>query len=119
MTLQRSGSLDVNDAKVRAALNDDLSGVQALFGTAGIGKAMATATGFATRGVDGTITSAIANITRNAVSLNKRITDAQSRVDQRREALIARFTAMELAMSRLQAQGNSLSASLAGISNSN
>ncbi len=115
MTLLRSGALEVNDTRVRDALNANLSGVQALFGTAGIGNAMSQATTFTTRAVDGTITSAISNITRSAVSLNKRIADAQSRVDARREALIARFTAMELAMSRLQQQGNSLTASMVGL----
>jgi flagellar capping protein FliD len=49
------------------------------------------------------------------VALNKRIADAQSRVDARREALVARFTSMELAMNRLQQQGNSLTASMVGL----
>ncbi len=119
MTLLRSGSLEVDETKVRSALTSNLSGVQSLFGTTGIGNAMASATAFTTRAVDGTITSAISNITRNSTALNKRITDAQSRVDARREALIARFTAMELAMSRLQQQGNSLTASVAGINRNN
>ena len=119
MTLLRSGSLEVSETKVRDALNADLSGVQSLFGTAGIGDAMSSAAGFATRAVDGTITSAISNITRSSVSLNKRITDAQSRITARRETLIARFTSMELAMNRLQQQGNSLTASMAGLNRSN
>lgn len=119
MTLTRSGSLEVNETTVRAALNANLSGVQALFGTAGIGNAMAAATTLATRAVDGTITSAISNITSANVALNKRITDAQARVDARREALIARFTSMELAMSRLQQQGNSLTATMTGLNSSN
>jgi flagellar hook-associated protein 2 len=115
LTLLRSGSLEVSETQVRAALNANLSGVQALFGTSGIGNAMSTAAAFSTRAVDGTITSAISNITRSTVSLNKRITDAQSRVDARREALIARFTSMEIAMNRLQQQGNSLTASMVGL----
>jgi flagellar hook-associated protein 2 len=115
MTLLRSGALEVNDTLVRDALNANLSGVQALFGTAGIGNAMSQATTFTTRPVDGAITSAVSNITRSTASLNKRIADAQRRVDARREALTARFTAMELAMSRLQQQGNSLTASMAGL----
>ena len=41
--------------------------------------------------------------------------DLQARVEERRAALIARFTSMELAISRLQAQGNSLNSSLTGL----
>jgi flagellar hook-associated protein 2 len=115
LTLQRTGSLEVNETRVREALTANLSGVQALFGASGIGNAMSTVTTFSTRAVDGTITSAISNITRNGVALNKRIADAQSRVDARREALVARFTSMELAMNRLQQQGNSLTASMVGL----
>jgi flagellar hook-associated protein 2 len=117
VTLTRSGSLDVNDTSIRSALNTNLSGVQALFGSTGIGNAMSQATAFATRAVDGTITSALNGISNASTSLNKRISDAQTRVAARREALVARFTAMELAMNRLQQQGNSLTASVAGLNN--
>ena len=119
VTLTRSGSLEVNDTSIRSALNANLSGVQALFGTAGIGNAMSQATAFATRAVDGTITSALSSISNSSTSLNKRISDAQTRVTARREALVARFTAMELAMSRLQQQGNSLTASMTGLNRPN
>ena len=119
VTLTRSGSIEVNDTTLRSAMGTNLTGIQALFGSAGIGNAMVSATTFASRSVDGTITSAITSITDSNIRLTKRMTEAQDRVDARREALIARFTAMELAMSRLQQQGNSLSASLAGINRTN
>jgi len=119
VTLTRSGTLEVNDTSIRSALNTNLSGVQALFGTAGIGNAMSQATTFATRAVDGTITSALSTISNASASLTKRISDAQTRVAARREALVARFTAMELAMSRLQQQGNSLTASMTGLNRPN
>ncbi|MES3034825.1 MAG: flagellar filament capping protein FliD [Gemmatimonadota bacterium] len=119
VTLTRSGSIEVNDTTLRSAMGTNLTGIQALFGSAGIGLAMVTATTFASRSVDGTITSAITSITDSNTRLTKRMNEAQDRVDARREALIARFTAMELAMSRLQQQGNSLSASMAGLTNNN
>jgi flagellar hook-associated protein 2 len=118
MTLTRSGTMEVNDTSIRSALNTDLSGVQALFGSAGIGQAMSQASALATRAVDGTITSALSSISNATTSLNRRITDAQTRVDARREALVARFTAMELAMNRLQQQGNALTASMTGLTRS-
>lgn len=118
LTLSRTGSLDVNEAKLRSALGANLSGVQTLFGSAGIGSAMVSATTSASRAVDGTITSAISTITDQNVRITKRMNDAQTRVDARREALIARFTAMEVAIGRLQGQGNSLNSSLSSLNSS-
>ncbi len=108
-TLTRSGSVEVNDTVFRTALGANLTGIQALFGSAGIGNAMVSATTAASRTTDGTITNAITSITDSNSRLAKRITQLQARVDERRSALIARFTAMETAIGRLQAQGNSLS----------
>ena len=115
LTLSRAGTVDVDDTKLRDALGANLTGVQALFGSTGIGNAMVTATNFASRSVDGTITSAISSITESNTRLTKRITDAQARVDARRTALIGRFTSMELAVSRLQQQGTNLSSAVSGL----
>jgi flagellar hook-associated protein 2 len=119
LTLSRAGTVDVDDTKLRDAIGANLTGVQALFGATGIGNAMVTATTFASRSVDGTITSAITSITDSNTRLTKRITDAQARVDTRRASLIERFTNMELAISRLQAQGNNLTAATSGLRSSN
>ncbi len=113
-TLTRSGSIEVSDTILRTAIGANLAGVQALFGSEGIGNAMVTATGSASRAVDGTITNAVSTINDSNTRLNKRVRDLQARVEARREALVARFTAMELAISRFQAQGNSLQSSIAG-----
>ena len=115
LTLSRAGTVDVDDTKLRDAIGANLTGVQALFGTVGIGNAMVTATNFASRSVDGTITSAINSITDSNSRLTRRITDAQARVDTRRTALITRFTSMELAISRLQQQGTNLSSAVSGL----
>ncbi len=117
-TLTRSGSIEVSDTTLRTALGANLSGIQALFGAAGIGNAAVTATAAASRAVDGTITNAVTTITDSNTRLNKRVRDLQARVEARREALVARFTSMELAISRFQAQGNSLQSSIAGVTRS-
>ena len=119
LTLNRAGTVDVDDTRLRDAIGANLTGVQALFGATGIGNAMVTATSFASRSVDGTITSAITSIADSNTRLTKRITDAQARVDTRRQALISRFTSMELAISRLQAQGNNLTAATSGLRRNN
>lgn len=115
VTLTRSGSIEVNDTTLRTAIGANLTGIQSLFGTTGIGNAMVNATTAATRAVDGTITSAVTAITDSNTRLTRRVSDLEARVVERRQALIARFTSMELAISRLQAQGGSLSTSLAGL----
>jgi len=119
MTLSRSGSLDVDDTKIRAAINANLTGVQALFGSAGIGNAMVAATTSAARAVDGTIPASLSSITESNRRLTSRINELQTRIDARRDALIARFTSMELAMNRLQQQGNSLTSTMTGLNRSN
>ena len=117
-TLNRGGTVDVNDTTLRTALGANLTGVQALFGSAGIGNAMVTAAAFSTRAVDGTITSAISSITESNTRLTKYITDAEARVEERRTALIARFTKMELAIGRLQQQSGALSSAVSGLNGS-
>ena len=117
-SLTRGGTVEVNDTTLRTALGANLTGVQALFGSAGIGNALVTATTAASRAVDGTITGSIATITDSNARISKRMSEAQARVDSRREALIARFTSMEIALGRLQKQGNSLSASMTGLTGS-
>lgn len=118
-TLSRTGSIEVDDTKLRAAVGGSLSSVRALFGTAGIANEMVVASMSASRAVDGTIPTAISSITNSNTRLTKRLAELQTRVEERRESLVARFTAMEQAIGRLQAQGNSLSSSVAGLTRSN
>jgi flagellar hook-associated protein 2 len=116
VTLNRSGTIDVDTAKLSAAMGSSLSNLQKLFGATGIGGAMSTATQFAIRPIDGTITNSITSISDSNSRLTKRMNDASARVEQRRQVMIARFTAMELAMNRLQAQSSALTTSLTGLS---
>ena len=114
--LTRSGSIEVDETVLRGAMGTNLSGIQALFGTAGIGNAMVNAAKSATRLGDGIIPTQINNIQNLNSRLTKRMTDLQDRVDQRKQALILRFTAMEAAMGRLQQQSSTLSQSVSALS---
>jgi flagellar hook-associated protein 2 len=118
-TLSRTGMVDVNDTKLRDALGDDLTGMRALFGSAGITNSMVLATTASSRSIDGTLTTAISSIETSNRSLTRRVSLLTDRADARREALIARFTAMETAMGRLQQQGSSLTSSMAGLTSRN
>ena len=117
MTLTRSGSLELNETTLKTALGANLSGIQSLFGSAGIGDAMYTAAQSATRAVDGTIPSLLTSIDTANSRLTRRAAELQARVDQRREGLILRFTAMETAIGRLQQQSSSLASVLNNSSN--
>jgi flagellar hook-associated protein 2 len=115
LTLNRSGSVDVNETTLRNAMGANLTGVQALFGSAGIGNAMVNATTEVTRAVTGTIPTMLNNITASNGRITRRLTALEARLEQRQQALIARFTAMETAVSRLQQQGNSLTSAVQGL----
>ena len=115
MTLDRNGRLELNESTFSTAMATNLSAVQSLFGSSGIGAAMVTATTVATRSGDGTIVSQQDSLDATSGRLSRRITVMEQRVQERREALIARFSSMEQALSRLQSQGNALSASILGL----
>ena len=118
VTLNRSGMIDVDATKLQAAMGTSLGSIQTLFGANGIGGRMSAATQFAIRPIDGTITKSITNISDSNSALTKRMNAAQARVDARRQIMIDRFTAMELAISRLQGQGNSLNSAMSGLTRS-
>ena len=115
MTLDRNGRLELNETTFNTAMSTNLSAVQSLFGSSGIGAAMVSATTLATRSGDGTIVAQQDSLDATSGRLNRRITVMEQRVQERREALVARFSAMESALSRLQSQGNALSASILGL----
>ena len=115
MTLDRNGRLELNESTFSTAMATNLSAVQSLFGSSGIGAAMVTATTVATRSGDGTIVSQQDSLDATSGRLSRRITVMEQRVQERREALIARLSSMEQALSRLQSQGNALSASILGL----
>jgi flagellar hook-associated protein 2 len=53
------------------------------------------------------------------VRLKTRASDAQRRLDDRREQLVAQFTQMEIAISRLNQQRSSLAAVTSALQNTN
>ncbi|MCU0625257.1 MAG: flagellar filament capping protein FliD [Gemmatimonadaceae bacterium] len=119
ITLSRTGRLDVDTAKLRTAMATNLPAIQSLLGEQGIGNAMVEAARSATRVGNGTISSQLSSIDNSASRLRERIGTLQQRLDERRERLIAQFTAMESSLARLQAQGSSLTAAVSGLRGSN
>ena len=91
----------------------------ALFGFAGVGGAFVTAADNATQYGIGTISAQMKYLDEAAIRLKSRETEAQKRLDYRREQLVQQFTNMEVAISRLNAQRSSLSAVTSALQNTN
>lgn len=115
VTLDRNGILTFNQDTFKTALADKPGEIEALFGFSGVGQAFVTATDNATQFGVGTISAQLKNINQNTILLKKREADAQKRIELKREQLVAQFTRMEEAMSRLTSQSSSLLSSVKGL----
>ena len=110
VTLSRTGTLEVDEAKLREGLASNHKDLATLF--AGVGSAMSTTAEAMTRTGDGTVALQTQSLERSVESLNRRADDVQLRLELRREALVRQFTAMEEALSRIQAQGSWLASQI-------
>ena len=119
VTLDRNGILTFNQDTFKKGLADKPGEIEALFGFSGVGQAFVTATDNATQFGVGTISAQLKNINQNTILLKKREADAQKRIELRREQLVAQFTRMEEAMSRLTSQSSSLLSSVKGLQGNN
>lgn len=115
VTLDRNGALTFNQDTFKTALADKPGEIEALFGFSGVGQAFVTASDNATQYGIGTISAQLKNINQTTILLKKREADAQKRIELKREQLVAQFTRMEDAMSRLNSQSSSLLASVQGL----
>lgn len=115
VTIDRNGILTFNQDTFKTALADKPGEIEALFGFTGVGQAFVTAADNATQFGVGTISAQLKNINQNTILLKKRETDAQKRIELKREQLVAQFTRMEEAMSRLTSQSSSLLSSVQGL----
>jgi flagellar hook-associated protein 2 len=119
LTLDRNGILTFSQDTFKTALAEQPTEIEALFGFSGVGQAFVSAADSATQFGIGTISSQLKNINENTILLKKREADAQKRVELKREQLVAQFTRMEEAMSRLTAQSSSLLSSMKGLQSNN
>jgi len=119
VTLDRNGMLTFNQDTFKTGLADKPTEIEALFGFSGVGQAFVTAADKATQFGIGTISAQLKNINQTTILLKKRETDAQKRIELRREQLVAQFTRMEDAMSRLNSQSRSLISSVQGLQGNN
>ncbi|MEQ1692587.1 MAG: flagellar filament capping protein FliD [Gemmatimonas sp.] len=118
VALDRFGVLKIDTDKLKTAMADKPLEIEALFGFSGVGAAFVAAADKATQYGIGTISAQLKNLDQTAIRLKTRETDAQKRLDYRREQLVAQFTQMEVAISRLNQQRSSLSSSINALTGS-
>lgn len=119
LLLDRNGLLTFNEETFKTAMANAPGEVETLFGMTGIGMAFVTATDAATSFGSGSISLQLSSIRQDTFTLKARETDAQRRLDTRREQLVAQYTRMEEAMSRINQQSASLLASVKGLQANN
>lgn len=117
VALDRFGILKVDEDKLKTAMADKPTEIEALFGFTGVGGAFVAAADSATQFGIGTISAQLKNLSQSAFRLKTREADAQKRLDYRREQLVAQFTQMEIAISRLNQQRSSLAAVTSALQN--
>ena len=118
VALDRFGILKIDADKLKTAMADKPLEIEALFGFSGVGAAFVAAADKATQYGIGTISAQLKNLDQTAIRLKTRETDAQKRLDYRREQLVAQFTQMEVAISRLNQQRASLSSAINALTGS-
>lgn len=118
LVLDRNGMLTMDADKLRTAFSAKPTEIEALFGFSGIGTAFVAATDRATQFGTGTISAQTMSLDNATRRLRLRETDAQRRLDARREQLVAQFTRMETAIARVTAQGSSLTSQVKALQGS-
>ncbi len=108
LSLNKFGTLDVDESKFKTAIDSKSSEVEALFGFSGVGQAVVGATDNATRFGTGTISSQLTSINTSVRRFQLRSDDASRRLDLLRQNLVQQYTQMETAIATLNNQGKFL-----------
>ncbi|MCO4099381.1 MAG: flagellar filament capping protein FliD [Gemmatimonas sp.] len=119
LLLDRNGVLTFNEETFKKAIADKPGEIENLFGLSGLGTAFVQSTDAATAFGVGTISAQLKTINENTFTLKRRETEAQQKLDRRRELLVAQFTRMEQATARLNQQSGSLLSSVRGLQDNN
>jgi flagellar hook-associated protein 2 len=119
LSLSRSGILEVDEQRLRSALEVHPADVQALFAgrtgevpVQGLAARMFSAATVVTQVGDGRVAIQLESLDRSTATLNRRMADAEARLELRRETMMRQFARMESALSTLQAQGDWLASQL-------
>lgn len=117
VALDRDGKLTIDSTALAAALERSPNDVKALFGE--VGEGMYQATDSIAAAFSGTVASQIRFLEESNAGLTTRISDAETRLEVRRQSLIRQYTQMEQMISQIQSQGNWLSQQISSLQPSN
>jgi len=113
ISTQKDGTLKVDSAVLKGAINDDLDGVVGLFagstGTEGLSAKLVDYLKSVTDGSDGILASRKTSTDSGLRRLDSQIERQEARLEQREETLRAQFTAMEQLVSSMNATSSYLS----------
>lgn len=113
VAFSRDGTLQIDEATLGEALASDPEGAQGLF--AGLSDLIHDASRTISRSGDGVAALRVTGLETSIRSLDRRAEDAESRVEQRRDAMVRQYIAMERALDRIQAQGSWLQSQIQGL----
>jgi flagellar hook-associated protein 2 len=131
LAVDKTGHLQLDQAKFTAALQSRSDDVLALFGSAsvvqadgtvvkttGLGGALATLADSMSRAGDGLAAEHISILQQQTDVLSARADDIQARLDRHQETLTAQFVTMESVLARLQSQSATLGSQIKSLQSS-
>lgn len=113
IVIEKDGSFTYDKDKFAAAMAADPAGTQNALST--IASRVASATQSMTDSISGTVPQLISGQNSEVTDLNNQISDWDTRLSDRRDALKAVYTNMEVLLSGFKAQSSWLSGQLAGL----
>ncbi|MBX7191908.1 MAG: flagellar filament capping protein FliD [Sandaracinaceae bacterium] len=118
ISLQRDGSLQLDSAKLAAALASDPEGVATVLGQDGTGAMalLAEQADYFTDSSTGAITSRLTSMKNERRRIDDQITNMQARIDKYQAQLVKQYATLEQTISGLQNQGSALTAALSSLS---
>lgn len=117
VSLTRSGTLEIDESRLRAALESNPEDVKQFFtgfegGPQGLGERLVGMAEMVTRSGDGLVAGQTESLERSIDRLDMRISNAEARLVVRYEMLITQFTRMEEALQRFQSQSSWLTSQI-------
>lgn len=121
ISVQKDGSLSLDQAKLETALGDSPEAVAAVLGQDGTGAmtVIAHAADYFSDTTNGLLTQRLTSMSKARRALDDQVTQMQARIDQYQTLLQNQFATLERTMSSLKSQGDQLTAALASLSNAN
>jgi flagellar hook-associated protein 2 len=114
VSLQKDGSLSLDQAKLGTALSQNPNAVATILGQTDTGAMtlVANAADYFTDSTNGVITQRLTSMSKERRRLDDQISSMQARIDKYQATLEAQFATLEKTMSALKSQGDQLTAAL-------